>query len=486
MVEISRQLFCEWNRLGVNYCHWKSNEHLLAGLDGETDLDVLLDEKDRDSAVVILNELDFLFCKSQYGSRYPNVEDWIGFDKGTGNLIHLHLHFKIVTGHKGMKEYTLPWSEECLNSRIQDPYTNVFVSNPNLEIVTLYSRIGLKATPVQIAKAKQGKYVIEEGYLREIAFLKACVDWSVVRKYLNIYYKGQADIIYKIMQLERIDSISFIKLSKVTKVVFKCYSRYSPLSRIIRNWFYFFIMKILKWIKYKRHCNIILRKTPFTEKGLVIAFLGQDGSGKSTVTEIIEKWLKWKLEATKFYLGSGDCFKPWEKTLQLRVHNRKSIFSKVLRAYLPFRIYLKLSRVVKDTILDARKYANKGGFAIFDRFPQVDYLGINDGPKIRTNLMSKTSNAILKSIASLYANREEKNLKRAVCMEPDIVVKLTLSPEESVRRKPENQLEAMKKKHEIIANLKFQDAKVYEIDAEQNFEKEIIQIKSIIWQNIHK
>ena len=153
MLEICQCLFSQWNDIGIRYCHWKSNEHLTEGLNGITDLDVLLDEADKEKGCTVLKEHRFLYCKSQFGSRYPFVDDWIGFDSATGKLIHLHLHYKIITGHKGMKEYTLPWTDDVLSTRVLDKITNVYISDPNFEILTLFSRFGLKAHYKQIKKA---------------------------------------------------------------------------------------------------------------------------------------------------------------------------------------------------------------------------------------------------------------------------------------------------------------------------------------------
>ena len=145
MLEISQKLFSSWNDSQLCYCHWKSNEHLFLGLEGKTDLDVLLSPDDKKEGERILGELDFLQCKSQYGSRYPGVDDWIGFDKETGRFIHVHLHYHLITGHKSMKEYSLPWTDVALQTRLQNEKYRVYTMEPNLEIITLYTRIGLKA-----------------------------------------------------------------------------------------------------------------------------------------------------------------------------------------------------------------------------------------------------------------------------------------------------------------------------------------------------
>lgn len=170
MLEICKKLFSQLNESKICYCHWKSNEHLREGLDGVTDLDVLLENEDKKRCYKILDNLDFIFCKSQYGSRYPNVVDWVGFDEKSGRMIHLHLHFRMVTGHKGVKEYSLPWYKDVLDTRLQDNETGVYVSDANYELITLYSRIGLKAHAKHVLKAKKGEFVLDDNYKREISY----------------------------------------------------------------------------------------------------------------------------------------------------------------------------------------------------------------------------------------------------------------------------------------------------------------------------
>ena len=52
---IALRLFAALDAAGVRHCHWKSNEHLLAGLAGDTDLDLLVDpERSADVDAVLL------------------------------------------------------------------------------------------------------------------------------------------------------------------------------------------------------------------------------------------------------------------------------------------------------------------------------------------------------------------------------------------------------------------------------------------------
>lgn len=483
MLKKSKTLFEQWNEAFVCYCHWKSNEHLREGLDGLTDLDVLIDRKDKEKGIAILKALDYMYCKSQFGSKYSDVEDWIGFDEDTGNLIHVHLHYCMITGHKGMKEYHLPWTKDVLQTRILDKKTGVYVSDPNLEIITLYSRIGLKATAKQISKAKKRKYIIGDDYIKEINFLKEIIQWSKVYVYLQKYFEKDSDSLLVIMKSDIFESTHFLQLKEIVMKSLSSYSQYSRFGVMVRELFYRVTQKLLLWLKYKKRFPIIMRKTPANHVGLTIAFLGQDGAGKSTVTADIEEWLRWKLDATKFYLGSGEHFKPWEKKLQAKMKNT-TVYIKPIRAFLLLRTYIKLSKSVYNTIRRANLYSSKGGVALFDRYPQILYSGINDGPKVKSVFSDRVNNRLLKFVVEYFSRKEEKNLSKAVEYNPDIVIKLLLPPEESLKRKPEEDPIMVMRKHEIVKSIDFKFSKVYEIDATQKYEDELLQIKEIIWNNM--
>ena len=483
MLKISFSLFSAWNDAELRYCHWKSNEHLMPGLAGDTDLDVLLSETDKKRGEEILRSLEFLECRSQYGSRYPGVSDWIGFDKETGKLIHVHLHFRLVTGHKGMKEYNLPWTERTLQTRIYNEEYNVWMMEPNLELVTLYTRFGLKADVIKKNKAKNGVFRLGKDDIAEITYLKNKVDWSQVQQIINEYYPNDYEEILEIINSETLSSSQFLRLISITENTMDSYRRTIPLYQLKKRYWRVW-MKLLKIWRKKTDWVGITRKTPISGKGLVVAFLGQDGSGKSTVTIDIEKWLSWKMDVRRFYLGSGEHWNPWQKKV-LKIIPNVSVF-KPIRAIVSLLQTMSLARNKKKTITTACRYRNMGGVAMYDRFPQTRYLGINDGPAVRSKYMKTLGKGILKPLVEMLANREECIIGEACKITPDVVIKLMLSPEESIRRKPFENYDAVKIKHDIIKNLEFPQASVYTIDATQPYVQELILIKNILWNHIRK
>ena len=65
-------------------------------------------------------------------------------------------------------------------------------------------------------------------------------------------------------------------------------------------------------------------KKRYINRGLSIAFVGIDGSGKSTVSSYIEKWLSDEFDTKKFYAGSGDGKKNIISAVLLNTYKKKN------------------------------------------------------------------------------------------------------------------------------------------------------------------
>lgn len=485
MLKISKRLFSDWNHSKILYCHWKSNEHLEEGLNGLTDLDVLVSPDNKSNCESILRDLNFIKCKPQFGSRYPAVEDWLGYDTMTGRLIHVHLHYQIITGHRGMKEYNLPWSQEALDTRIQDDSTGVYIIEPNLEILTLYTRIALKANIKNIYDAKIGKFKLDYSYLKEIMYLKQRIDFKSLEALIEKYF-GRDSSLGDLIKKEVLTSRDFLLLtSYITKSMVPYRRTNAFLSFVLKN-YYEIILPLRNISRKKVNRLIIYKKTP-QNGGMMAAFIGQDGSGKSTVTDEILAWLAWKLDANKFYLGSGEHYHSWQKNLKKKIEDKKKYkFVAIISALLTLSNHISVAKRAYKLINKGKKYVQNGGIAIFDRYPQTIYFGINDGPKIRFNYLDRISSPLLRKYILYCAKVEENYLSKAERAVPGIIFKLILPPEISIKRKPEEDFETVKRKHEIIKSLLFSQSKVYPINAEGEYSTELKEIKGLIWDNLPK
>lgn len=476
-------LFLLWNEAGVRYCHWKGNANLKNGFEGTSDLDILVSIEDKTKAEKIMQKAGLIEFRTQYTSQIPDVFDWLYFDAISGILCHVHLHYEMIAGKSGVMEYNLPFLSIAFNNRLYNNTYSLYTINPSVELIVLFTRIGLDSMGKKIQKSKSG-YVLSKKTIKEIEYLKRLAEEKTVIKILNDYFGNYAAKVNKLINKEALSSSDIIFLRSVCPIIFKSCKRYGFFKTYLMSFEKKAVSNFIKIFRNKISGVVITKKTPKNGYGLVIAFLGQDGSGKSTVSEDIEKWLTWKIDAKRFYMGSGDHWNPWQKSM-LHIIPNIPIF-KPLRGLISLSLTMSLANEKLNVIKKAQNYKNRGGIALFDRFPQIAYKGINDGPRIRVKYMPMFGNGMIKPIVEWLANREEKKIEMACNMSPQIVFKLMLSPEESMRRKPFEKYNEVKKKHEIIKHLEFPDSDVYTIDATQQYEEELVQIKRIIWQHIPK
>jgi hypothetical protein len=234
--------------------------------------------------------------------------------------------------------------------------------------------------------------------------------------------------------------------------------------------------------------------------GRTIAVVGADGSGKSTVSRELARWLGWKLDVRVQYLGS-------------KTPSRRSRWS-----YLGFRALRRSHRALsakfgpasapagalaraRDVALaihhlavghdrarrlrEGRRDARAGRVVIFDRFPlaalstRPEHL-LLDGPRIRTALGEP-----LGRLALALAAREER-LYRAFGL-PDHLVVLHVSPDVAAARKPDHRpgvLAAKALAADELARLAVRsDAAIVpiDVDADRPLDAVVLDVKRRLW-----
>lgn len=488
-LKIVKELLIKMNE-SLNYCHWKSNQHFDDALYGIDDLDILIDREQYSELNTILQKLNFKKFYTPSSRAYVGIEDFLGFDYETGKIIHLHLHCQLMIGEKHLKGFHFPIEKDILKNRRFDRQNDVYMSSYFDELLLLILRIGMKVRKRDIIK----KNLLSKSTENELFWLK--------EKCPNF--------------IDKIDEISFLKAktkkyiveiyngnlswSMLTKLKYNLYASYSPYSQgnCIHNTF-------LR--HYREICRIIqeLRKKVFYSKytflrrrsaigGVIFAFLGSDGAGKSSTIKEIQKWLINVMDVRYFYLGSGvgssSNFRSFLKIFKrlaekIGIIKATNNFSdedfniKKKRKGISIKSYARklwiysLSNERIKKIKAISRCKNKGFVVLTDRYPQSEYVGLCDGPKL----------SYLKGIAS---KKEKKSFEFASLVFPDIAIKFIVSPEVAMKRKPnEINYEVSRKLTEKIKKINFSNStKKYEIDADKPHEEVILEVKRIIWENI--
>lgn len=327
MIQIIKELFSSWNSEGIIYCSWKGNSHIDDAKRGLSDFDILIEAKSVDKGRALLQSAGFMLCKTQKGERYPGTQDWIGVDAATGTMIHVHLHQYMIAGHTGVMEYILPWNELAFSTRQFNEGCCIYQLCPSLEIILLYTRLGIEHSPKKLKKNKRG-WVLKDNTKDEILYLKERMDYILCREMAKELFPTCNNALWTIIEKSDLNANDIEEIKKLMENACSKWLRYGKLrtklliekskyTRIVRN----------RWLNGT--LRGIYRKVPASGNGLTVAFLGKDGTGRTMLAKDALTWLNWKLDANYIYVGDYEITPP-EQLYQ--VHVQENTKSGVMRS----------------------------------------------------------------------------------------------------------------------------------------------------------
>jgi len=483
---------------GIEYCHWKSNEHLGPATRGETDLDVLVDRGDSGRVSQILAETGYKRFVAPAETEHPGIEDYLGFDDETGKLVHLHLHYRLVLGEKFLKGYRVPWEHLILSGRVLDPETGLYTSAPEAELLLLAVRGALKLRSRDRFGSRNSSPALGDDVLREFRWLARRVDRERLRA-LALELLGPAGEAALMELLEQgLTGPGLRRFRGAIEPAMQPYRGFSPVEaralRWKREW-------LVRWNRLRRRFfssqQALRLRSP--RGGMVIAFLGADGSGKSTLTTAVGSWLGWKLEVRPLYFGYGDgpvslsrrplrLLQRWYtrgRTAKAEAQREAAAASApwsapgwrsgpkaVWRALYAWSIVSEK----RSRIRQAQRARHAGWIVIADRYPQAQVQTLSDGPLLGSWAEHRWS------AVRAVARWEQESYRSMEAAAPDLAVKLHVSPEVSAARKADGSLESLRRRVGAVHCIGFPEStSVLEIDADQPLEAVLLRVKHGIW-----
>ena len=500
-VNIYHDLFQELDRQSVDWCSWKSNEHLAEGLDGRTDLDLLFYECDRTKVTKVLRQFGFILFRAPAYRSYPGVIDYISVDINNGRILHIHAHFLLTLGEKNLKSYVFPWNDIILKNKIpSDIADNIYIASPDIEMVSLLIRESVKIRWRDLTKAKIKKSSFGgKGFWQEFNWLKERITSEYILTFsIDLSDEKTAQLIQEIIDTKPSftnmgtlkSHIHSIAIERDWKRMSSRFSIYCAWKNEITN----ILTRIAEKIRFNQ--TYIIRRRVIPNEGLIVAFMGADGSGKSTVTQqIISDW-QHKIDIQHIYFGTGDgqtsllikFIKSLFSVKKLLTKKKENSASDQSDNVVDTGKRPSLSTVVmavagvlqkKSLIKHTKKLKRRGYLVICDRWPQNQILGINDGPLLSG--LKDSKNNFLRMIA----NWEEKKFQDIVSyQQPDLVLKLVTSVETAVSRKEENKkvIQLIEKKIENVTKINFSDVtRTITINADQDLDFVLREARQSIW-----
>ena len=490
----SLALFEHLDAAGVPYCHFKSNEHLLEGLAGLTDLDLLVGRREARVAQAALERAGFKRFPSRFASAYPSVEDYLGFDAETGRLVHAHVHYALVAGEKHLKSYQLGFAGDLLATRVADPATGVYTSDSSYEMLLLLLRYSLKARLRDALAEPLGRPCFGQDARREHAWLRQRLRPGILHQITEQQLgKAAGEVVESLA--ERPPSVW--KLFAFRRRAARALARHRSYGFLERHGLRGLRELTASLGALNRRLlglPIPLRRT-LPAGGLIVAFLGPDGSGKSTLVADVRRWAGWKLDVYAVYFGSGDgpaSLLRWPLVLAIRLlrgvrgtrrgpgagsapgeaAKRRGRISPVRALWA-----LVLAQEKRSKMRSAVRARNRGMVVICDRYPQAQIMGFNDGPLLSAWMESGSR---LKRRLARWEFETYRELARTA---PDLVVKMDVPPEVAVRRKPDMRPDEVERRRAAVRQIDYGPAsETLSVDGTRPLAEVQLRVRRALWE----
>ncbi|CAI2440752.1 MULTISPECIES: thymidylate kinase [Serratia] len=206
----------------------------------------------------------------------------------------------------------------------------------------------------------------------------------------------------------------------------------------------------------------------------LIAVIGSDGSGKSTVCEHLIEYVKHYGPAVQVHLGkqAGNVGRAAAKLPLLGRSVGKAIESNTKKVKTKkSRIGLLPSAViiafVGRRLLRFRRmlaFRRQGYIVLTDRFPQAQIPGAYDGTVFPVDVEGSR-------FVRWLAARERAAFQWMAKQKPDLVLKLNVSLDVACARKPDHRKAALEKKIAVTPLLTFEGADIVDLDADRPIEE---------------
>lgn len=492
VLRVLAHLFQRLHAEGIRYCHWKSNEHLTAAMTGATDVDVLFDRAAIGPLTQILLESGFKRFVVKPGRGYPGIEDYVGFDETTGALTHLHVHYQLTLGEKFLKGHRLPWEELYLSTRVFDEGHGTYVADPHLEVLVLVVRQAMKIRLRDHVLAMVGRPFFRGGMEREFRWLGDRVDPDAVRALAaRLLGERAARLVPAMLASGRPSTGQLRAIRRLADPGFREYGLYGRFGATGRGWARELGHVIWRFGQLLRRAPARSTRT-LPQGGVTIAILGADGAGKSTLIDVLTRWLAGEVRVVTTYGGSG----VGSAGLPRRIMQRLGAVRRRLRgagrggrkAEPPVPVtdqpltaargiwVLALSGERVRRAHDARRARSLGLVVLSDRIAQSQFPGKTDGPRLTAWLDSSSR------WRRWAARRERAAFRLSEMVPPDLVIKLHLPPEIALRRKPETPRDQVLRGARLVQDLRWPaTTRVLDLDASQPLDQVVLHAKRAVW-----
>jgi len=217
----------------------------------------------------------------------------------------------------------------------------------------------------------------------------------------------------------------------------------------------------------------------------MVAIVGCDGSGKSTITADLIKTMQKIRPTERRYLGlisgeDGDKIKKlpiigvWlERRLAKKSEKTQSMRSEAPPLWAAFIMYA-LSCWRSSNFHKARALAESGVLVIADRYPQAEISGFHyDGPGLG---VERVKGWLLKEMAK----KEVVIYEKLANYQPELIIRLDIDVETAFARKPDHSYQELSDKIGVMRQLNYNGANILDLDSRKPYDEVLASVVAAV------
>lgn len=472
---------------GIRCCYWKSSLRVGAVLAGESDLDLLIARDDQHAARQVLLTRGLKAFAEATGRAIPAVESFLGYDRASGRIVHVHAHFRLVLGPRLLRHYQLGAEDEILAHSVRHPVLPLRVLDPDTEAVLLVLRACLELRRDDPVTLRHWAAACTKIAADRAALVPVVDPVAVRQRATALLGEALADGLVDALLANRPLEGQYRLRRRIRRALAPCRG-FNTVEAFLRgSW------RTCAWIAGGLNREYLWLPRPWGRRvpggGIVVAVLGVDGSGKTTVVRALRNWLVAEVDTLPMYFGTGDgrpsvVLLPFKLLVpliarMLRTRPDSSSHGRVT-GQAPGPLYSLLLTVwaaivameKRRKLLSAHRAASRGMVVITDRYPQNQIASFNDGPLLPR----------LRWVPRWLRRAEARAYALGDCLAPDLVLKLEAPIERLLQREPMMDPDVVRARADRLRQLVFPGARMVSIDAAGELEDVIEVAKSEIWR----
>jgi hypothetical protein len=484
-------LFERLEACGVQYCHWKSNWVLEETLDAQTDVDLLVRRQDAPAFRAVLEKLGFRPAIEVGLPPFPSVEHHLALDEAERAIVHVHAYYRVISGDSLTKNYHLPLEEMLLADARRDGA--VRIPPKGAELVVFVLRMSLKhATLAELSLLLRSW----DDVRREAAWLATDEARSEASSLLPVWLPGfGADLFARALDALLAPAPLWRRVILARRVraklrPFARRGRVGSWSAGVRA----FASRAVYHVRGSRK-----RLTP-GGGGAVIAFVGPEATGKSTMLAETESWLGRYFTVRRVHAGKPsstlltvlpNVFLPALRSLLPAQRSTRVVERRLSsdgpdgpRGAFPLLFGIRSMLLAHDRkVLLTRAFAEaaNGTIVLCDRYPSAEGRG-PDGPQLGPCGQAGNGGRIRRWLVEREAHLYQ------MIPPPDLVIYLTASLDTTLARNKQREKvepdDYLRSRHSRSSQLEFERAPVRTIDADRPLDELVAEIRQVVWATL--